>query len=297
MDEEMTDERNPGEADLARLADGSLPEARQAELRAQVSGSPELTAALAEQQRAVSMLRALDQPAPAALRARVDELTAAGTRSHLTGAGSRSQPSGAGTRSPRRPLIRWRRALLLPGATALAVVVAAIVIVAGGTSSAPTVPQAAHLALAAATLPAPAVNPADATELKLTAAGIPFPNYGSSDLWAASGARTDRLDGRTVTTVFYSDRTGDQVGYAIASGAPLAGARGTAVRIYNTTFTLARQGQARLITWVRSGHTCVIAGRSVSYRTLQELAGADERETGTTSQTTLHEKGSSPAYL
>ena len=279
MDEEMTDERNPGEADLARLADGSLPEARQAELRAQVSGSPELTAALADQQRAVSMLRALDQPAPAALRARVDELT------------------GAGERSPRRPLIHWRRALLLPGATALAVVVAAIVIVAGGTSSAPTVPQAAHLALAAATLPAPAVNPADATELKLTAAGIPFPNYGSSDLWAASGARTDRLDGRTVTTVFYSDRTGDQVGYAIASGAPLAGARGTAVRIYNTTFTLARQGQARLITWVRSGHTCVIAGRSVSYRTLQELAGADERETGTTSQTTLHEKGSGPAYL
>jgi hypothetical protein len=278
MDEDMTDERNPGEAELARLADGSLPEPRQAELRAQVKGSPELTAALAEQERAVRMLRALDQPAPAALRARVDELT------------------GAGARSPRRPLIRWRRALLLPGATALAVVVAAIVIVAGGAGSAPTVPQAAHVALAAATLPAPAVNPADATELKLTGAGIPFPNYGSADKWTVTGARTDRLDGRTVTTVFYSDGAGDKVGYAIASGAPLAGAHGTTVRIYGTTFTLGHQGSARLITWVRSGHTCVIAGRSVSYRTLRELAGADERETGTTS-TTLHGTGTRTAYL
>jgi hypothetical protein len=279
MDEDMTDERNPGEAELARLADGSLPESRQAELRAQVTGSPELTAALAEQQRAVKMLRALDQPAPAALRARVDELTRAGERSR------------------RRPAIRWRRALLLPGATALAIVVAAIVIVSGSGGSAPTVPQAAHLALAAATLPAPAVNPTDDTELKLTAAGIPFPNYGPSEQWSVSGARTDRLDGRTVTTVFYSDRDGHQVGYAIAGGAPLSGARGTKVRIYGTTFTLARQGSAQLITWVRSGHTCVIAGRSVSYSTLQALAGADERETGTTSPTTLHGTGSRSEYL
>jgi hypothetical protein len=32
-----------------------------------------------------------------------------------------------------------------------------------------------------------------------------------------------------------------------------------------------------LITWVRNGHTCVIAGRNVSYATLLRLASADER--------------------
>jgi hypothetical protein len=285
VDEEMTDELNPAEAELAQLADGSLPEPRRAELRAQVKGSPELTAALAEQERAVMMLRALDQPAPAALRARVDE---------LTGAGGTARRPLVGWR---RPLVRWRRALLLPGATALAVVVAAVVIVAGGGSGGPTVPQTAGLALAAATLPAPAVNPADARELKLTGAGIPFPNYGGAGEWTVTGARTDRLDGRTVTTVFYSDRAGDKVGYAIASGAPLAGVPGNTVRIYGTTFTLARRGSARLITWVRSGHTCVIAGRAVSYRTLRELAGADERETGTTSQAALDGTGSRAEYL
>jgi hypothetical protein len=279
MDEKMTDERNPPEAELARLADGSLPEPRQAELRAQVKGSPELTAALAEQERAVTMLRALNQPAPAALRARVDEL------------------NGAGERPARRPLVRWRRALVLPGVTALAVIVAALVILLGGSAGAPTVPQAARLALAAATLPAPAVDTANPAELKLTAAGIPFPNWAGSDHWAATGARTDRLGGRTVTTVFYSSPAGDEVGYAIASGAPLSGVHGRTVRIYDTTFTLARQGSARLITWVRSGHTCVIAGRSVSDGTLRALAGADERDTGTSSQAAVHETSPQRAYL
>jgi hypothetical protein len=279
MDEEMTDERNPAEAELARLADGSLPGPRQVELRAQVKGSPELAAALAEQERAVTMLRALDQPAPAALRARVDELT------------------GAGERRARRPVARWRRALLVPAATALAVVVAAVVVLSGGGGAGPTVPQATRLALAAATLPAPAVNTADPSQLKLTAAGIPFPNWAGADHWAARGARIDRLGGRMVTTVFYANQAGHVIGYAIATGSPLSDVHGRTVHMYGTTFTLARQGSARLITWVRSGHTCVIAGRGVSYHALQVLAGDDERETATTSPATLHHTGSRPAYL
>jgi hypothetical protein len=285
MDEEMTDERNPPEAELARLADGSLPESRQAELRAQVKGSPQLTAALAEQERALTMLRALDQPAPAALRARVHELTAAGAR------------------RGHRPVIHWRRALVLPGATALAVVAAAVVILVGaGGAGGPTVPQAARLALAAATLPAPAPDAADPGELSLIAAGIPFPNWAAAiPSWRAVGARTDRIGGRTVTTVFYynrsDNRSGEKVGYAIASGAPLSGVNGRTFRVYGTTFTLARQGSARLITWVRSGHTCVIAGRSVNYATLRALAGADERETGSGSPAALQETRPRAAYL
>lgn len=279
MDDEMTDERNPPEAELARLADGSLPGPREAELRAQVKASPELTAALAEQERAVAMLRALDQPAPASLRARVEELTGAGAGAGAVadaGAGAGGTGGvGARGRPARRRLMRWPPVLVLPGVTALAVAVAAVVILAGGSTSAPTVPQAARLALASATLPAPGVDSADHDQLDVSAAGIPFPNWATTSRWTTSGARRDRVGGRTVTTVYYRDPNGTEVGYAISSGAPLAGAHGTAVRRYGATFTLQHIGGANFITWTRAGHTCVIAGNSVPYATLLRLAGAD----------------------
>jgi anti-sigma factor RsiW len=264
----MTDERIPREAELARLADGSLPADRQAQLRAEIAGSPELTAALAEQERAVAMLRAVDHPAPASLRARVDELTGAGSSA------TAGRTRGRGSRPAGMP--RWRRAFALPAATALAVVIAALVALLGGGSGAPTVPQAARLALAAATLPAPRADVSNPGSLTLRAAGIAFPDWGTSGRWAASGARTATVDGRRITTVYYADAAGRRVGYAIASGSPLPGARGETVRVYGVTFTLQRQGSARLITWVREGHTCVVAGHA-SYETLLRLAGTDGR--------------------
>jgi len=242
----MTDDRLPSEAELTRLADGSLSPDREADLRAQVDRSPELRAQLAEQERAVAMLRALDT--------HVEALTAGGG-------------SGAAARGGRRPVRgRFGRALVLPAATALAVLVAALVIIISG-SGAPSVSQTARLALARATLPAPAINPADPTQLRLSGAGLPFPRIPG---WASVGARTDRVSGRTITTVFYrSLSTGQRVGYAIASGSPLPGTRATG---YDVSYTLGRQGTARLITWVQSGHTCVIAGRTVDGQTLLRLA-------------------------
>ncbi len=253
----MTAERNPGEADLARLADGSLPESRQAELRAQAEESSELTAALAEQRRAVAMLRALDQPAPDALRSRIAELT--------------------GPAPPIRRRPRWRRALILPGVTAVAALVAVIVVVIGAGSAAPTISQAARLALASATLPAPGVDPAQPANLRLAGAPIPFPSWGSTTGWKPTGARTDSVDGRRITTVFYTSAGGRRIGYAITSGEPLALAHGVQINRYGARFALGREGGARLITWVRSGHTCVIAGHFVSYHTMLALAGADEQ--------------------
>jgi hypothetical protein len=47
MDNEMTDELNAPEGELTRLADGSLPADREADLLARIRQSPELTAALA----------------------------------------------------------------------------------------------------------------------------------------------------------------------------------------------------------------------------------------------------------
>jgi hypothetical protein len=250
----MTNQPTPPEAELTRLADGSLPAQREGALRAEVRSSPALAAALAEQERAVALLRSVDEPAPGLLRARIDALT------------ERPSARGGGARTHRR---RVGRALVLPAATALAVVIAAIVILAGGTGATPTVPQVARLALSSATLPAPAVDPANPTRLRVSGAGIPFSNWHG---WWPAGARTDVIDGRRITTVFYRTPGGTRVGYAIASGSPLEGSRHRGG--YSVSYTLGEDGSAHLVTWVRDGHTCVIAGRSVTYQTLLRLARA-----------------------
>ena len=240
----MTDEITPPEAELAKLADGSLPADREAQLRAQIGDSPSLADALAEQERAVALLRMVDEPAPASLRARVDALTESGGR---------------------RRRRTWR-VLALPAATALAVVIAAVVILVGG-SSAPALPQATHLALSAATLPAPSVDPSNPNLLRISSDGIPFYNWRG---WRPVGARVDTVDGRRVVTVFYKEPDGTRVGYAIAERPPLEHADDS--EGYAVSYSLGHQGSARLVTWVQNGRTCVIAGRDVNYPTLLHLA-------------------------
>jgi hypothetical protein len=164
-----------------------------------------------------------------------------------------------------------RRTLVLPGATALAVAIAALVILIGGSGSPPTVPQAAHLALSAATLPPPGVEPGKPGLLRMSAAGIPFSNW---EGWRPVGARTDVVNGRRITTVFYKSRNGARVGYAIASGPPLEG--NGRERGYDVTYMLGHQGSVQFVTWVRDGHTCVIAGHWADPSTLLTLA----RESG-----------------
>src|SRR5512132_2139077 len=60
-------------AELAALADGSLPPERRAALEARVAASSELADRLAEQERAVTLTRtaSTEVEAPAALRARI----------------------------------------------------------------------------------------------------------------------------------------------------------------------------------------------------------------------------------
>jgi hypothetical protein len=50
---------------------------------------------------------------------------------------------------------------------------------------------------------------------------------------------------------------------------------GVSITSHGIPYTLKRSGPTRLITWVRNGHTCVIAGQGVTYRTLLKLATAD----------------------
>jgi hypothetical protein len=98
--------RRGGEEELAALADGSLAPEHRAEVEARIEASPILADRLAEQERAVGLLRGAgdEVEAPAGLRARLD-----------------AQRSARTVRTPRR--------LVLGGTAAAAVAAAAVVAV------------------------------------------------------------------------------------------------------------------------------------------------------------------------
>jgi hypothetical protein len=259
MDDKMTEDSQFPEAELARLADGSLPTARQDELHAELQRSPALTRALAEQQQAISLVRSVDVRAPDSLRRWLEEQTQEQQQ--------RARPKR------RRSWLRPRIAFPAIG-VAVAAVAAAVVIAVGAGSSGPTLDQATGAALAASTMPAPTES--GATTLDVSAGGIQFPYWGHTVGWQAEGARVDSLAGRHVVTVFYRDMDGSsRVGYTIVTGEPVHVNGGAIVTSHGIPFTLRRAGSARSISWVRNGHTCVIAGRGVTYATLLKLATAD----------------------
>jgi hypothetical protein len=255
MDKNMSDEPKFAEAELARVADGSLEAAHEAVLRRRLEGSPELSAALGEQERAMTMLRSIDVKAPASLHAVLNE----------------QRPRAVGT--PRRRL-RFGLGFALPATVAVAAALA-IVLVTGGGSISPSLQQTVRLTLSAATYAAPTER--SASTLDATAAGIPFPYWQRTVGWRAVGARTDRVDGREIQTVFYGSRHGYRVGYAIVSGPAVPVDQGRTVTIGGVPYHFLHQGSATLVTWLRSGHTCVIAGRGVSEAMLLRLATADAR--------------------
>ena len=259
MDKKMTDDLQVPEAELARLADGSLPETRQTELQAELQRSPALTSALAEQQRAVSLLRAIDTPAPDSLRQWLESQT-------------EERQTEERPAKRRRGWAMPRFAFPAALGVAAAAIAAAVVIAVSGGSSSPTLGQAAHAALAASTMPAPTES--GAMTLDVSAGGIPFPYWGHTVGWKATGARSDSIGGRRAVTVFYEAR-GRRVGYTIVTGPPVQVKGGVTVTTHGTPYTFMRAGSARLVTWVRNGHTCVIAGHGVTYAKLLRLATAD----------------------
>jgi hypothetical protein len=114
--------RRGGEEELAALADGSLAPEHRAEVEARIEASPILADRLAEQERAVGLLRGAgdEVEAPAGLRARLE-----------------AQRSARTVRTPRR--------LAVAGVAAAAVAAAAVaaVVVIGGSGSTGTRFQAA----------------------------------------------------------------------------------------------------------------------------------------------------------
>jgi anti-sigma factor RsiW len=237
-------------AELAAFADGSLPARRRAKVAAAVERSPQMRALLDEQRAALAAVRAVDVPAPARLRSRVES----------------SLPHPAS-----RP--RWRGLALPAGiaaATAAAVLLAVLVIPGGG--SGPTVAEAAALSNRGPSAPAPPPDRGEPNLLVASVDGVAFPDYLEMFGWRASGERADDLDERTTRTVFY-ERGHDRIAYTIVSGEQLEWppdwkqTRREGVELRST-----QSDGKTTVTWLRDGRTCVLSGADVPREELLALA-------------------------
>jgi hypothetical protein len=136
-----------------------------------------------------------------------------------------------------------------------------------------SVHQASALTFREPTGPAPKHSRSDRDALAVAVNGVAFPYWEDKFGWRAVGTRTDRVAGRQVTTVFYSDRSGARIGYAIASGAkPPRIHEGMVARRGGTHYWLLNVNGAPVVTWLRAGHLCVVSGRGVDGATLLRLA-------------------------
>jgi hypothetical protein len=213
-----------------------------------------------EQRRIAELLRSFDAPAPDSLHRRIGSLIATHQERHLA----------------RRALGRVFSPMWLAGAGAALTAVVAVAIAFGlGGGSAPTVSfsQATAPTLLAATLPAPPQSQVHHAQLAVAVDRVPFPYWDDRFGWRSTGSRTDRVDGRSITTVFYGDSGGRRIGYAILAGtpAPKVGG-GVVVRRDGVSYRLLTENGAAVVTWLRDGHLCVVSGRRVSRATLLRLA-------------------------
>lgn len=225
-----------------------------------------------EQRRIAELLRSLDEPAPESLHRRIESLMA------------ERQSQRLWRRSPGRR-VRGFSAPRLAGAGVAAVAVAAVAIavgLGGGGGAVPTVSfsQAAASTLRAATLPAPPESRAHNAQLAAAVDGVPFPYWSERFGWRSTGSRTDRVDGRVVTTVFYADSSGRRIGYAILAGTPAPRVDGGTIAWRGgVSYRLLSKNGAAVVTWLRNGHLCVVSGRGVSSATLLRLASWSDRGT------------------
>jgi len=173
-------------------------------------------------------------------------------------------PARRGLRIPRP-----RRLVLAGGALATLVLVLAVAL-GGGGSTAPSVADAAQVALRPATAPAP---PARAGGHLLTASvdGIAYPTWTRTG-WHYVGARSDTLAGHRIHTVFYTAPNGTRIGYAIAAGDALPLPQARVVRRRGVAIRVLVVHGATVVTWRRDGHTCILAARGVDAASLVRLA-------------------------
>jgi anti-sigma factor RsiW len=236
-------------AELAALADGTLPPERAAALEARIAESPELAAALAQQRQAVSILRqaVAETEAPLALRERLER-----DRQRLA--------------APRR---RRRIFGLATAGSLAAVAVLAVMVGLSGGPGAPSVAEAAELGAKPPTAPVAAASP---QLLNVEESGVAFPNWEAKFGWKAVGKRVDDLGDRTATTVYYR-KGSNSIAYTIVSGKALHDPGNFAqVTLNGVGLKTFSTGNPKDVTWLRDGHSCVMTGKGVTTAKMLELA-------------------------
>jgi hypothetical protein len=230
--------RDPEPAELAALADGSLPPHRRAALEREVGASPRLQALLREQREALAAVRARDERAPQRLRASIEPTLA-------------------------RPRARRRR--VVAGAAVAAAAIAAIVLLAlpGSEPATPTLAQAAALA---------AREPAPTGTFHVEKAwGLEFPDLEHAGGWKDAGSRIDRVGSRDARTVYYV-KDGRRVAYTILSVGSVRVPHGTRSwrRKGRPWYAFDQEGRT-VVAWERHGHMCVVSASGLRSRPLVEL--------------------------
>ena len=234
-----------------------------------------------EQRHVAELLRSFDAPAPESLHRRVQSLVAEHAQDPPRSRRARRDRRSAGREHRRGPFAVLGFAGAGAAAVAVIVVVALAVLPTGGESHTLSLRQAAAPTLRAATLPAPPENSADRAQLAAAVDGVQFPYWGERFGWRGTGTRSDRIDGRTVTTVFYSDANGRRIGYAILAGTPVPRIDGgTVVWHGGVPYRLLTVNGAATVAWLRDGRLCVVSGRGVSSATLMKLASWSDRDAG-----------------
>ncbi|HEX2393012.1 MAG TPA: hypothetical protein VHI77_08840 [Solirubrobacterales bacterium] len=181
------------------------------------------------------------------------------------------------SRRPVRPSF-WRRyrLALVPVAAVAAVLVVVVMSQSGGGAGEPTYADVEAAAALSRSTPAPASIGGDPPVLEAAVGPIDFPDWRKKFGWRAVGSREDRISGRPVTTVFYRNQDGAELGYAIVHGDQLhAAPPGHAVRHEGNTYHVSSQGSNTVVRWNQQGHTCVmVASAKVPVAKLVELAAS-----------------------
>jgi hypothetical protein len=233
-DERRARERSQEEADLAALADGSLPPERRREVEARVAASPRLRLLLLEQRAALRAIRERQERAPKALRDALERIP----------------------RARRRPAYR----IAVPIGAAAALTAAVVLVALPGSESSPRRPNLTQVAAIAARSPTAGG--------RTRAWGLDYPDLTREYRWRRAGSRTDRLPGRTARTVYYS-KDGHRIAYTIVSTGLVRVPAGTrSWRRHGRPFYVFSLEGRTVVAWERKGHMCVVSASGLGSRSL-----------------------------
>ena len=176
--------------------------------------------------------------------------------------------------SPARASPRPTRRLAVAAAASLAAFAVVLVISIGGSApGGPTLASAALLSARQPTGPSPVHDLRRPALLREHFEGVTYPYWYEQFNWFTAGQRTDNLGGgRIARTVFYR-HTHHRIGYTVVSGKPLIAPRSAERRVVGGLEMRGyRDGDRDVVTFVRNGHTCILAGMVHSRGTLFKLA-------------------------